>query len=93
MPFLQGATLRADFPKDWKSHPVYGVLDDSQLQSIIKRAKAWTGKARQSLQTMQSGRPMAPSLLTKLLEEAKSTNLNLGPEVRPYSTITRCPFC
>lgn len=74
--------LRAGFPKEAKTHPVYGVLDDSQLQALLKRGKSWTGKARQCLQTMHSGRPMASSLLVHLLEEARSIKLNLAPEVR-----------
>lgn len=78
---MQGATLRAGFPKDAKSHPVYGVLDDSQLQALLKRGKTWTNKARQCLQTMQAGRPMASSLLLNLAEESKAIKLNLSPEV------------
>lgn len=78
--------LRAGFPKEAKTHPVYGVLDDSQLQALLKRGKSWTGKSRQCLQTMHAGRPMASSLLLQLLEEAKSINLNLAPEVCCFVT-------
>lgn len=80
----QGATLRAGFPKEAKNHPVYGVLDDSKLQTLLKKGKVWTGKARQCMQTMQAGRPMASSLLFGLVEEAQSIKLNLSPEVRGF---------
>ena len=89
---VQGAILRAGFPKDAKNHPVYGVLDDSHLQSVIKRGKAWIAKARQCLQTMQAARPVASSSLTNLLEEAKSIQLNLAPEVRSLFTNHRNTF-
>lgn len=88
--FVQGATLRAGFPKEAKSHPVYGVLDDSQLQALLRRGKAWAGKARQCMQTMQGGRPMATSLIFGLLDEAKSIKLSLSPEVRPLCSF-QCP--
>lgn len=84
----QGATLRAGFPKEAKSHPVYGVLDDSKLQALLKKGKVWTGKARQCLQTMQAGRPMASSLLFGLVEEAQAIKLNLSPEVCALSSTT-----
>ena len=85
-PCVQGAILRAGFPKDVMNQPVYGVLDDSHLQSVIKQGKAWIAKSRQCLQTMQAARPVACSSLTNLLEEAKSIQLNLAPEVRSLCT-------
>lgn len=87
----KGAALRAGFPKDAKSHPVYGVLDDNQLQALLKRGKAWTSKSWQCLQTMQGGRPMASSLLSNLLDEAKSLKINLFPEVCPSLSIDLQP--
>lgn len=78
----QGATLRAGFPKDAKNHRVYAFLDESKLQALIKRGKAWTTKAKNCIQSMQTGRVMSAAHLLNLLEEAKSIKVNLSPEVR-----------
>lgn len=83
----QGATLRAGFPKDAKNHRVYAFLDESKLQALIKRGKAWTTKAKNCIQTMQAGRPMSAAVLHNLLEEAKTIKLNLFPEVRHPSSV------
>ncbi|CAM9409435.1 unnamed protein product, partial [Hapterophycus canaliculatus] len=77
----EGATLRAGFPKDAKHHRVYAFLDESKLQALIKRGKAWTTKAKNCIQTMQAGRPMSAAVLHNLLEEDDSIKLNLSPEV------------
>eukprot|EP00752_Nemacystus_decipiens_P009884 g8817.t1 len=77
----EGASLRAGFPKDAKNHRVYAFLDESTLQALIKRGKTWTTKAKNCIQNMQTGRPMAASVLQNLLDEAKSIKLNLSPEV------------
>lgn len=87
----QGATLRAGFPKDAKNHRVYGVLDDSDLQGVLKRGKAWTAKARQSMQSMQAGRPLDTSTPWDLLAEAASMKLDLSPEVRPVARARYVP--
>lgn len=79
---VQGASLRAGFPKDAKNHRVYAFLDEGTLQALIKRGKTWSTKAKNCIQNMQAGRPMASSVLHNLLEEAKSIKLNLSPEVR-----------
>lgn len=79
---VQGASLRAGFPKDAKNHRVYAFLDESTLQALIKRGKTWTTKAKNCIQSMQAGRPMPAALLHNLLEEAKSIKMNLSPEVR-----------
>lgn len=79
---LQGASLRAGFPKDAKNHRVYAFLDESTLQALIRRGKAWATKAKNCIQNMQAGGQMATSVLHNLLEEAKSIKLNLSPEVR-----------
>ncbi len=78
----QGASLRANFPKDAKNHRVFAFLDESALQALIRRGKTWTTKAKTCIQNMQAGRPMSAALLHNLLEEAKSIKLNLSPEVR-----------
>lgn len=90
---LQGATLRAGFPKDAKNHRVYAFLDESKLQALIKRGKAWTTKAKNCIQTMQAGRPMSTVILHSLLEEAKSIKLNLFPEVRCVYKLTAHTKC
>ncbi|CBJ26123.1 conserved unknown protein [Ectocarpus siliculosus] len=77
----EGATLRAGFPKDAKNHRVYAFLDESKLQALIKRGKAWTTKAKNCIQSMQTGRVMSAAHLLNLLEEAKSIKVNLSPEV------------
>ena len=53
-------------------------------------------KSRRCLQTMQAAHPVASSSLTNLLEEAKSIQLNLAPEVRSLCTnhpYTFDPLC
>lgn len=89
----QGAALRAGFPKDAKNHRVYGVLDDSELQTLLKRGKAWTSKARQTLQTMHAGRPLPTSFLSDLLEEAVLVKLDLSPEVCPRTPTANVYVC
>lgn len=79
---VQGSSLRAGFPKDAKNHRVYAFLDESTLQALIRRGKAWATKAKSCIHNMQAGRQMAASVLHNLLEEAESIKLNLSPEVR-----------
>lgn len=88
----QGATLRAGFPKDAKNHRVYAFLDESKLQALIKRGKAWTTKAKNCIQSMQTGRVMSAAHLLNLLEEAKSIKVNLFPEVSLGERKESAPF-
>lgn len=78
----QGAALRSRFPKDAKNHRVYRVLDDSELQALLKRGEGWTRKAKLCLQSMQAGRGVGTTYLSNLLKEAVAVRLNLAPEVR-----------
>lgn len=89
---VQGASLRAGFPKDAKHHRVYAFLDESTLQALIRRGKAWTTKAKNCIQNMQAGRQMTASALHSLLEEAKSIKLNLTPEVRRFVQLLRFTY-
>ncbi|CAN0569928.1 unnamed protein product, partial [Ectocarpus sp. 12 AP-2014] len=43
--------------------------------------KAWTTKAKNCIQSMQTGRVMSAAHLLSLLEEASSIKVNLSPEV------------
>lgn len=68
------------------------MLDESDLQAVLKRGKLWTSRARQCIQTIQACRATSCQQLAELLMDASTIKLKLSPEVGSDASAATAPW-
>ncbi len=66
----EASVLRAMFPANTRSSPIYGLLEDRRLQSLLQKAESWVARAGRLSADLQSGRLVTITRCTELITEA-----------------------
>ncbi len=74
----EASVLRAMFPANARSSPIYDLLENRRMQSLLQKAESWVARAGRLSGDLQAGRLVTIARCTELIAEADFLPLRIN---------------